>query len=123
MCVIGPDGRLERVNAAWEVCLGWEPTICSSALPTLLDFVHPEDRPAIRTEMGRIADFAAPTGFETSIRGKDGVERRLQWKAIVSPERRLICAAARDVPADQELERKLSEASLRVRKATAPVAA
>jgi hypothetical protein len=45
--------------------------------------------------MGRIARGAGPNGFENRIRGKDGADRRLQWKAMVSPRRQLIWVAAR----------------------------
>ncbi len=105
MCVIGPDGRLERVNPGWEACFGLAPDDC--LFRPFLDFVHPDDRAGTGVQIGRIADGAPPTGFETSIRGKDGADRRLQWKAIVSPGRRLVCAAARDVTADRKLEREL----------------
>jgi PAS domain S-box-containing protein len=104
-CIIGLDGRFERVNAASEVCMGWMPADLL-AWP-FLDFVHPDDRAGTAAEMGRIASGAWPNGFENRIRGKDGADRRLQWKAMVSPRRQRIWAAARDVTARQELEREL----------------
>jgi PAS domain S-box-containing protein len=108
-CLISLDGRLERVNPAWEVCLGWAPD--DLLFRPFLDFVHPDDRAATAAEIGRIAGGATPAGFENRIRGKDGADRRLQWKAIVSPARGLICAAARDVTAHWKLQRELIEAS------------
>ena len=42
VCLIGPDGRFERVNPAWENCLGH--AIGSLLGNAFLDFVHPDDR-------------------------------------------------------------------------------
>ena len=48
--------------------------------------------------------------FENRFRARDGEERRLKWNALFSPERRVICASARDVTGQERLKRQLIEA-------------
>ncbi len=107
-CGVGLDGRFERVNPAWEGCLGW--TQEDLVRRPFLDFVHPDDRADTAAQLGRIGGGSATIGFENRFRGKDGADRRLQWNAIFSPQRRVICASARDVAGQQRLERALIEA-------------
>ena len=107
-CVVALDGRFERVNPAWEGCLGW--TQEDLLRRAFLDFVHPDDRADTAAQLGRIGGGSATIGFENRFRGKDGADRRLQWNAIFSPQRRVICASARDVAGQQRLERALIEA-------------
>ena len=107
-CIVGLDGCFCFVNPAWEPCLGW--TAEDLLARPFLDFVHPDDRAATAAEVRGIAGGGAMTGFETRFRGKDGAERRLQWNAAFSPQRRVICASARDVTRRKRLERELIEA-------------
>ncbi len=107
-CIIGLDGCFCFVSPAWEPCLGWTPADLL-ALP-FLDFVHPDDRASTAAEVRRIAGSGGITSFETRFRGKDGADRRLQWNATFSPQRRVICASARDVTRRKRLERELIEA-------------
>jgi PAS domain S-box-containing protein len=108
-CVIGLDGRFERVNPASEVCVGWTPDDLLAR--PFLDFVHPDDRADTAAQMGRIASGPAAIDYENRFRGKDGADRRLQWNAVFSPERQAICASARDVAGQKGLEGALIEAS------------
>ncbi len=108
-CILGLDGCFKRVNAAWKASLGW--TAAELLDRPFLEFAHPDDRAATAAEMAKIAGKAATIGFEHRFRGRDGADRRLQWKAMVSPQRQLICATARDVTGQKRLERELIEAS------------
>jgi two-component system sensor kinase FixL len=105
--VVDRDGCFDRVNAGWEARLGWKPAELQGR--PLLDFVHPDDRVATAAEVCKIADGVATVGFENRFRGKDGADRRLQWNAVFSPQRRMICAAAREVTDEKWLERQLTE--------------
>ncbi len=112
-CVVALDGRFERVNPAWEACLGW--THEDLLLRSFLDFVHPDDRADTAAQMGKVAAGSATIGFENRFQGKDGADRRLQWNAVFSPQRRVICASARDITGQKRLERELIEAGDRER--------
>jgi PAS domain S-box-containing protein len=108
-CVVDGDGCFDRINACWEACLGWKPVDLQGR--RFLDIVHPADRAATAAELCKIASGVVPTvGFENRFRSKDGAVRRLQWNAVFSPQRRVICAAARDVTDEKRLERELIEA-------------
>jgi PAS domain S-box-containing protein len=108
VCVVDRSGCLDRANARWESSLGWKPVDLQGR--PFLDFVHPADRLATAAEVRKLASGVPTVGFENRFRGKDGADRRLQWNAVFSPKRRVICAAARDVTDEKRLERELIEA-------------
>ena len=107
-CVLSLDGCFKRVSPAWEACLGW--TSAELVDRPFLDFAHPDDRAATAAVIGKIARTSATIAFENRFRGRDGDERRLKWNALFSPERRVICASARDVTGQERLKRELIEA-------------
>ena len=106
-CVVDRNGCFDCLNAGWETRLGWRPVELQGR--PLLDFVHPADRVATAAEVCKVADGVATAGFENRFRGKDGADRRLQWNAVFSPQRRMICAAARELTDETSLERQLAE--------------
>jgi PAS domain S-box-containing protein len=112
-CVVGLDGRFERVNPACEACLGWAAE--DLLFRPFLDFVHPDDRAATAEEMARARVGARTVNFETRVRGKDGADRRLCWTATASSPGRAICVTARDVTGETRLERERIEACDRER--------
>jgi rsbT co-antagonist protein RsbR len=107
-CVLGLDGCFKRVSHAWEACLGW--TSAELVDRPFLDFAHPDDRAATAAVISKVAQTSATIAFENRFRGRDGDERRLKWNALFSPERRVICASARDVTGQERLKRELIEA-------------
>lgn len=108
-CLISLDGRFQRVNPAWERLSGW--TSEDLFARPFLDLIHPDDRAAAAVAISGLADAGAQGAFEARCRGKDGADRRLEWRAIRWPGRRVICATAREVDGQQRLERALIEAS------------
>src|SRR6266540_3079201 len=52
LCVIGFDGRLERVNPSWEATLGF--TSSQLQAEPILKFVHPEDKVATAAQFERL---------------------------------------------------------------------
>ncbi|HKT78916.1 MAG TPA: ATP-binding protein [Vicinamibacterales bacterium] len=95
LCVASTEGRLIKVNAAWEQLLGWT---CDelTAVP-YLDFVHPDDVRATQAEASNQVGGSDTLRFENRYRRKDGTYAWLSWKAAVDSARGLVYAAARDV--------------------------
>jgi len=91
VCLIGADGRFQRVNPAWENCLG-HPTdsILGNAF---LDFVHPDDRNSTQLAMAKL-QREATVRFWNRFRQSDGNHRTLQWAASPADTEGGICAVA-----------------------------
>jgi PAS domain S-box-containing protein len=95
LCVGGLDGRLRRVNPAFEHTLAYSARELLSR--PLLHFVHPDDRAATAAAIRALERGTALGHFENRVLRADGDARRLQWSARKLPERGLFYAAARDV--------------------------
>src|ERR687890_606112 len=108
--VAGFDGYFKRVNPAFEETLGY-PSGELLAKP-LIEFVHPEDRAATKSELESLGKGVRTAYFENRYLRKDGSEVWLEWKAAPVLEEDLIYATARDVT-----ERKRAEEELRRREA------
>jgi PAS domain S-box-containing protein/putative nucleotidyltransferase with HDIG domain len=101
-----PSGTFTRVNPAWERTLGYSAEeICSRPF---MDFVHPDDREATATEMGRLLSGGNVVGFRNRYLAADGDYRWLEWSATGSPAEGLIHAVARDVTIQQRAEQQLA---------------
>jgi len=106
LCVAGFDGYFKRVNPAWTTHLGWTPAVLRAT--PFLDFVHPDDRDATQQQVVKLAGGADIIFFENRYRHQDGSYRWLQWSARPVP-RHLICATARDVTRQKQLELEVLE--------------
>ncbi len=103
LCVAGLDGRLRQVNPAWTRSLGWSEEELRNA--TLIDLVHPEDRPATRAVSRALFEGSPIVGFEARVRCADGSFRQLSWNAFPLLEEDLIFAVVRDVTELRRTER------------------
>jgi len=100
------NGRLTRVNAAWERTLGHATeTIYSKRF---LDFVHPDDRGATIAEMRSIAKGNETVGFRNRFLTAAGGYRWLEWNASAPGADGVVHATARDVTAQHEAEHQLA---------------
>lgn len=109
-CMASVDGRLLRVNRAFELTLGWSAMELTQS--HFLDFVHPDDVEATEREMARLAAGEPSSCFENRYLGKDGQWRWLSW-ACPAPEpgEDVLYAVARDIThVRQESERLAREA-------------
>jgi PAS domain S-box-containing protein len=107
LCVIGPDGRLERVNPQSKVMMGFEP--CEIEGTSLLDLAHPDDVEAVSAALAAAQAGQTVLDFSARFRAKDGSFHDLQCRAG-SRGGRSIFASARDVTVETataaELERQ-----------------
>lgn len=95
LCFAGFDGRLTRMNPAWERLLGYSPSELR-ALP-FGEFIHPDDRRAAQAAAARLARGRGVIALENRVRARDGSYRWLSWTATSSPARGLVYAVAHDV--------------------------
>jgi PAS domain S-box-containing protein len=105
LCIAGTDGRFRLLNLAWERTLGYSRE--ELVADTFLSFVHPDDVPATREAVGRLARQQEVLNFVNRYRCKDGTYRWIEWRA--APAGPLIYAAARDITDRKRGEEALGE--------------
>ena len=113
MAVVGADGYLRRVNPAWERTFGHS-TPELMARP-YLEFVHPDDRHTVATQMARAA-----TGLSADLRTirllpADGSLRLVEWSSVPRHDGRLIYVVGRDVTDRARAETALRASEERLR--------
>ena len=106
-CIAGFDGYFKRLNPEWTAHLGWSLKELEST--PFLEFVHPDDREATQSEVGRLATGAVTVLFENRYRHRDGSYRWLQWTGRPLARGERIYATARDVTRQKRLEREILE--------------
>jgi two-component system, cell cycle sensor histidine kinase and response regulator CckA len=102
LCIATTDGRLLRVNAAWERVLGWSVEELEGTLYTA--FIHTDDLAATRQAMHELASGRDVIDVTNRCLCKDGSWRVIEWRS--APAGGVIYAAARDV---SERERNKAE--------------
>ncbi|HTZ85220.1 MAG TPA: HD domain-containing phosphohydrolase [Solirubrobacteraceae bacterium] len=101
------DGRLTRVNPAWQRTLGHLPDALYAK--QFLAFIHPDDRDTTLAEMHGLAKGGEIVGFRSRFRTADGGYRWLEWSAATPGSDGVIHAVARDVTAQHEAEHQLAD--------------
>lgn len=111
LCIAHKDGRLIRVNKAWESTLGYAPE--SLAGKYFIDFVHPADVPATLVAMNGLRDGDPVSNFHNRYRTADEDYRYLEWQS--NPHEDYIYAAARDISDRVAIEQQLRASERRSR--------
>jgi PAS domain S-box-containing protein len=110
ICVVDFDGRLRRLNPAWQAVLGHPG---DGVLDTsLMDHVHPEDRQATALQVRHLQDGAGKGSFENRMRCRDGSYRWVHWNAAPLPGQRLFFAAGRDITEQKRMTGELQQAKV-----------
>jgi PAS domain S-box-containing protein len=105
LCTIDREGKIARVNPAFERGLGFRAAQLVGR--PFIRLVHKDDRTATRGEL-RAAGRGQPTiRFENRCRRRDGNYRWLEWSAMADPDNRVVYAVARDVTEDKRAEERL----------------
>ncbi|WP_210484867.1 PAS domain S-box protein [Microvirga antarctica] len=99
------EGVYQSVNPAFERTLGWTSEEATSR--PFISLVHDDDVAATLAEFERLNQGRETSHFECRFRHRDGSYRWLQWTAV--PDEQLIYAVGRDVTAEKEQARILSE--------------
>jgi PAS domain S-box-containing protein len=104
LCVSNRQGKLQRVNHAWERILGY-PTGAMHG-ENFLHFVHPEDLAGAQAALDHLNEGKTLLDYSNRYKTKSGGWKQIEWRAY--PHGGLIYAAARDIT-----ERKNAEDAMR----------
>jgi len=95
-CIATFDGRLKKINPAWESTLGYP--VSELLNSSFLDLIHPDDRePTLHMLEQQSAEGIIVQNFVNRYRCRDGSYRWLEWKSNPSRDRQLLYATARDI--------------------------
>jgi PAS domain S-box-containing protein len=103
LMVISDQGKLLKVNPAFEQALGY--TVDDLA-PAPFEIVPPEDMDRLREPIKNLTD-GRPVRFENRVTTRDGSSRWIEWS--VAPHQGLFYAVGRDVTGQREEEEQLRE--------------
>lgn len=96
-----------------EITLGFTPEELLSR--PFVEFVHPEDRIFLVSQLHQLLSHTETICFETRCLCQDGSYKWLSWNAASLPESNLIYAAGRDITARKQAEEKLRRSEERFR--------
>ena len=106
MCVLGSDGRLERVNSALERSLG--PAASDLLGTSFIEYLHDDDRPRVRDLLSALAqDGESPTPFDARLCARDGSLRWIEWRGTGDGSQGSIYLVGKDVSRRKTTERAL----------------
>jgi PAS domain S-box-containing protein len=105
LCTINPSFRIQDLNPAWELTLGYSGDELKGRL--LSNLIHPDDWSTTQGALRRIGEEGSGR-FENRCLNKRGHYRWLAWVVVSSSQDRLLYAAARDIT-----ERQLAEERMR----------
>ena len=113
LAIASLEGRLLRVNRAWEAALGF--SIEELLGRALQELVHPDDRPSAEAALSKTREGGDVENLELRFRSKSGDYRWLAGSATPDPERGVIFAAVRDLTERKQLEQELRESNASLR--------
>ncbi|MCK0196230.1 response regulator [Ancylobacter sp. 6x-1] len=103
--VIGFDGRLRRLNPAWQQMLGYDADRLVGSSISLL--IHPDDRDGLENAVRQLSAGRKVDRLETRLRHLDGSWRWISWTA--APEGDAFYAVGRDVTSEKQASASLAE--------------
>ncbi len=109
LCVLTPDAHFVKVNNEFERMLGYKKSELESKL--LFSFLHAGDINSTHSMIDQLNEKVDIPFFSNRFRGKDGVYRKLQWRAELHHD--LIFAAARDITETTALTERLQDSASR----------
>ncbi|MGB2925299.1 MAG: ATP-binding protein [Limnothrix sp.] len=114
-CVANFDGKLLRVNPAWEDILGYmQDELIKGDFWT---FVHPEDEAITREALSQLVNHGEVLNLEHRFRCANGTYKHLSWSGTAVKKEKHIYAIARDITKRKQLEFELSQRSTELEQA------
>jgi PAS domain S-box-containing protein/putative nucleotidyltransferase with HDIG domain len=110
LATMDQGARLIRVNAAWECALGHRAeSMCARGL---LEFVHCDERAAVRAELaGTVDGSRASVESRNRFRTADGKYRWLEWEAATWSSNGVIHMVARDITEQRTAQQQLANSA------------
>ncbi|WP_152090645.1 PAS domain-containing sensor histidine kinase [Azospira sp. I09] len=105
-CIATLEGKLRRVNPAFERVLGYP--LGELRDKSLLDFVHPDDMALVVDMLRHLAEGAAQE-FECRFHSANGQDKWLLWSINPVPEEKLLYAVAHDITDRKTAEQALTD--------------
>ena len=115
LAVADLEGRVHRVNPAWERLLGWSDGQVVGR--SVLDLVHPDERTPTEQALLALAEGVDEMRFELRLRSSTDTYCSFLGTAQVDRETGLVLALAKDITERREVEEDLREAEERFRQA------
>ncbi|MBX2977110.1 MAG: PAS domain S-box protein [Ignavibacteriaceae bacterium] len=106
LCIADMEGNFIKVNAAWEVLLGYRKEDLENR--KFLEFVHPEDIQGTLDAMLTLSEQNPILKFINRYQTKNGDYRYIEWHSV--PVGKFIYAAARDITERKKNEDEILEA-------------
>lgn len=108
------DGRITKVNKAWETTLGYAEEELLGRI--FLEFIHPDDQAPTLEQIKLLNQQQEVPRFVNRYRGKDGTYKHLEWNA--KPDHESFYSVAREVTemvkANEELKKQRERYELAV---------
>lgn len=95
--VVTLDGRIEALNPAWRIVLGWSP---EELRTSFLSLVHPDDLSASQSVFAQAFNGRPVSRFQNRYLHRDGSYRWLAWVAVLE-EGKVYCSA-RDITTEKD---------------------
>ena len=105
LCICGSDGFHRRVSPAFTRILGW--TESELLARPFVEFVHLDDRPALRERIKQVISGQSVFDFEFRCLGKDGSYRWTAWTASPMDPDGLFYGCGRDISERKKTEKQL----------------
>ncbi|HMB90068.1 MAG TPA: PAS domain-containing protein [Rhodothermales bacterium] len=105
LCIAGLDGYFKRINPSFSRVLGY-PEEVLMAHP-FLEWVHPDDVPATKQQLGALAQGQPVINFEMRLRNVNEAYRWVSWTAQSSLEEGHLFAVGRDITEQREVQEQI----------------
>ena len=110
-CITTLDGRFRRVNPSFVATLGHpEPALLATSI---LDLLHPEDRPAAAAAIAGLASGNPIAGLESRFRCAGGACKWLAWSSTPFPAAGLAYTVAHDCTSRKLADEAFSQSEAR----------
>jgi two-component system sensor histidine kinase/response regulator len=107
LCIAGFDGCFKQLNQAWRTTLGYG--IDELMSRPLIEFVHPDHRKNVESELARISVGSKTVAFEILMRCRDGSYKWTLWNATPFLEKQIFYASGRDITERKRFEQELRQ--------------
>jgi PAS domain S-box-containing protein len=113
----GFDGYLKLHNPAWSRTLGYDDH--ELATTPYIDLIHPDDQPAARAVIDRMANGGTAIEFVCRIRRRDGMWRHILWSGQGAPDDGCFYIVGKDVTERRRLDQELENRAERLERTNA----